>query len=195
MSPGSLYARQVLYHWATSLAQNSVAHFFNSLKLIFFENFYHFYIYLHVHTLFGPHTPPPRLPGRTHSALLFSNFVGENIRDSKKNKAFLLVLELKTLRCWKQKHKRENLDKAISLDQEGASVCSLLLSNTRAQNGRQWLLLIPLAELYLPLTWDLSRSKVHNLPRLAKRLRGWVRTCSLAGNGIVHNPEKEARTL
>jgi hypothetical protein len=29
----------------------------------------------------------------------------------------------------------ENLDKAISLDQEGASMCSLLLSNTQAQNG------------------------------------------------------------
>jgi hypothetical protein len=29
----------------------------------------------------------------------------------------------------------ENLDKAISLDQEGASMCSLLLSNTQAQDG------------------------------------------------------------
>jgi hypothetical protein len=29
----------------------------------------------------------------------------------------------------------ENLDKAISLDQEGASTCSFPLSNTEAQNG------------------------------------------------------------
>jgi hypothetical protein len=29
----------------------------------------------------------------------------------------------------------ENLDKAISLDQEGASMCSLQLSNTQAQDG------------------------------------------------------------
>jgi hypothetical protein len=30
---------------------------------------------------------------------------------------------------------KENLDKAISLDQEGASLCSLPLSNTQAQDG------------------------------------------------------------
>jgi hypothetical protein len=29
----------------------------------------------------------------------------------------------------------ENLDKAISLNQEGASMCSLQLSNMKAQNG------------------------------------------------------------
>jgi hypothetical protein len=29
----------------------------------------------------------------------------------------------------------ENLDKAISLDQESTSMCSLLLSNMQAQNG------------------------------------------------------------
>jgi hypothetical protein len=29
----------------------------------------------------------------------------------------------------------ESLDKATSLDQEGASMCSLLLSNMQAQNG------------------------------------------------------------
>jgi hypothetical protein len=35
--------------------------------------FYHFYIYLHVYTLFGPHPlPPTPLLGRTCSALLFS---------------------------------------------------------------------------------------------------------------------------
>jgi hypothetical protein len=36
--------------------------------------------------------------------------------------------------------------------------------------------------LHLPLTWDLFRSKVHDLSRLAKRLRGWVRAHDLAGN-------------
>jgi hypothetical protein len=36
---------------------------------------------------------------------------------------------------------------------------------------------------YLPLTWDLSRTKVHNLSRLAKRLG--VRAYSLAGNGDI----------
>jgi hypothetical protein len=50
-----------------------------------------------------------------------------------------------------------------------------------AQNDRQWLFLISLAQLHLPLTWDLSRSKVHNLSQLAKRLRGWVRACNLEG--------------
>jgi hypothetical protein len=51
-----------------------------------------------------------------------------------------------------------------------------------AQNGWQWLLLISLTQLYLPLTWDLSRSKVHSLSRIAKRLRGWVRAYNLVGN-------------
>jgi hypothetical protein len=42
-----------------------------------------------------------------------------------------------------------------------------------------------LMQLYNPLTWDLSRSKVHNLYQLAKRLRGWVRVCNLASNGTI----------
>jgi hypothetical protein len=37
-------------------------------------------------------------------------------------------------------------------------------------------------QLYLPLTWDLFRSKVQDLPQLAKRLRGWVRALNLVGN-------------
>jgi hypothetical protein len=40
-------------------------------------------------------------------------------------------------------------------------------------------------QLYLSFTWDLSRSKVHNLSRLAKRLGGWVRGYSLAGNEVI----------
>jgi hypothetical protein len=72
----------------------------------------------------------------------------------------------------------ENLDKAISLDQEGASMCSLLLSKHKST---KWLTVGPpyIPDALVPgLTWDLSRSKVHNLPRLAKRLEGWVRAYS-----------------
>jgi hypothetical protein len=36
--------------------------------------------------------------------------------------------------------------------------------------------------LYLPLTWDLSRSNVHNLSRLAKRLKEWVMAHNLGNN-------------
>jgi hypothetical protein len=45
--------------------------------------------------------------------------------------------------------------------------------------------------LYLPLTWYLFRSKVHNLSQLAKRLGGWVRAHNLAGHesrGRNRNP-------
>jgi hypothetical protein len=87
----------------------------------------------------------------------------------------------------------ENLDKAISLNQEGASMCSLPLSNMQAQNGWQWLLLISLTQLYLPLTWDWSRSKVHSLSWLAKRLGGWVRAYSLAGNGVVQESGRRSK--
>jgi hypothetical protein len=87
----------------------------------------------------------------------------------------------------------ENLDKAISLYQEGASMCSLQLS--KHANTKRWLLLISLMQSCLPLTWDLSRSKVHTLPRWLKGL----------GDGLGHivwwamesyrNPEEEARSL
>jgi hypothetical protein len=45
-------------------------------------------------------------------------------------------------------------------------------------------------QLYLPLNWDLSRSKVHKLSWLAKRLGGWARAIEL-----YRNPEEAARTL
>jgi hypothetical protein len=44
--------------------------------------------------------------------------------------------------------------------------------------------------LYLPLTWDLPRSKVHNLSQLAKRLGGWVGAYSLAGNGVIQESRR-----
>jgi hypothetical protein len=85
----------------------------------------------------------------------------------------LPLLELITPQCWKQTHKRENLDKEISLKQKGISKCSLTLSK---HTSTKWLRVappyIPDTELYLPLTWDLSRSKVHNLSRLANRPEG-----------------------
>jgi hypothetical protein len=53
-------------------------------------------------------------------------------------------------------------------------------ANTEAQNGWQWLLLISLRQLYLPLTWDLSiQVKGSQSSQLAKRLGGWVRAYSL----------------
>jgi hypothetical protein len=68
--------------------------------------------------------------------------------------------------------------------------------DTWAQSGQQWLLLISLAQLYLLLTWDLSRSKVHNLFQFAKKLKGWVRACNLAGSkGLYQNLEEETGTL
>jgi hypothetical protein len=67
---------------------------------ICFEFFYLF-IYSYVHTLFGPFLPlapralplsppTPLLPGKTCSAL-FSNFLGEDISNNKKDIAFFLV--------------------------------------------------------------------------------------------------------
>jgi hypothetical protein len=50
-----------------------------------------------------------------------------------------------------------------------------------------------LMQSYLPLTWDLSRSKVHSLSQLAKRLGGWVRAYSLAGNGVVQESERRSK--
>jgi hypothetical protein len=61
------------------------------------------------------------------------------------------------------------------------------------QNGWQWLLLISLIQLYLPLTWDLSKSKVPSLSQLAKRLGGWVRACSLAGNGVAQESGRRSK--
>jgi hypothetical protein len=71
----------------------------------------------------------------------------------------------------------------------------LQLSRHTSKNGQPWLLVIFLMQLYLHLTLDLSRSKVHNLSRLAKRLGGWVRAYSLVGMNSYRNPEEEAKTL
>jgi hypothetical protein len=82
----------------------------------------------------------------------------------------LLMLELITFWCQKQTHKRQKiLTRQFSLDQEGASLCSLLLSK---HAGTKWLTVaLPyMMQSYLPLTWDLSRSNIHNLSFLPKRV-------------------------
>jgi hypothetical protein len=48
-------------------------------------------------------------------------------------------------------------------------------------------------QLYLPLTWDLSRSKVHSLSWLGKRCGGWVRACSLVSNGVVQESGRRSK--
>jgi hypothetical protein len=51
------------------------------------------------------------------------------------------MLELIALYCQKQTHKSQgNLDRAISLDQEGASMCSLQLSK---HTSTKWLAVAP----------------------------------------------------
>jgi hypothetical protein len=47
--------------------------------------------------------------------------------------------------------------------------------------------------LYLPLTWYLFRSKVHNLSQLAKRLGGWVSACNLVGSETVQESGRRNR--
>jgi hypothetical protein len=72
--------------------------------------------------------------------------------------------ELQTLWCWKQTHERQKILTRQFLFIKWVQACTYSSwADTRAQNGWQWLLLISLTQLYLPLTWDLSRSEVHNL--------------------------------
>jgi hypothetical protein len=89
----------------------------------------------------------------------------------------------------------ENLEKAISLDQEGASMCSLPLSNIQAQNCWQWLLLISLMQSYLPLTWDLSSQRFTVFPNWLKGLGGGLGHAVWQAMELYRNLEEEARTL
>jgi hypothetical protein len=94
---------------------------------------------------------------------------------------------------------RKNLDKAISFDQKGTNMYSLQLSR---HSCTKWLTVASpysLTQLYLPLTWDLSRSEIHSLPQLAKSLGGWVRA-QIGGQfsqtmELYKNPEEETGTL
>jgi hypothetical protein len=93
------------------------------------------------------------------------------------------LLEWKTLQCWKQTYERQKILTRQFLLIKWMQVCSYSSwVDMWAQNGWQWLILIFPVQLYLPLTWDLSRSKGHSLSQLARRLRGWVRAHNLAGN-------------
>jgi hypothetical protein len=71
--------------------------FLNHLVDLLLGFFYCLFIYLYVHTLFGPSLlpvpslspPPPSLPGRTCS-VFFTSFVEEKTSDNKKDKIYLL---------------------------------------------------------------------------------------------------------
>jgi hypothetical protein len=88
----------------------------------------------------------------------------------------------------------ENLDKALSLDQEGGSMCSLPLSNTQAQNGWQWLLLISLTQLYRPLPGFKVQGS-QSFPNWLKGLGDGLGHTVWRAMGSYRNPEEEARTL
>jgi hypothetical protein len=89
-----------------------------------------------------------------------------------------------------KRHKRDrgNLDKAISFDQKDACMYSLRPSRHVSTHGQQWLLLISLTQLPLPLVLDWFRSKVQNHSQLTKGLRGGLRHmvwwAVFMGNGI-----------
>jgi hypothetical protein len=85
----------------------------------------------------------------------------------------------------------ENLDKAISFDQKGASTYLLPLSR---YVSTKW---PTVASPYIP---DTVVSRICPCQRftislVTKRLGGWVRAYSLAGNGVVQESKEEARTL
>jgi hypothetical protein len=89
----------------------------------------------------------------------------------------------------------ENLDKAIFSWSRG---CKRVLTPAKQHAITKWLTVAPpyiSMQSYLPLIWDLSRSKVHNLSRLAKRLGGWVKACSLVDSGVVQESGRRRRTL
>jgi hypothetical protein len=87
----------------------------------------------------------------------------------------------------------ENIDKATSLDQEGASMCSLQLSK---HTSTKWLTVAP---PYIPDTvipaphLGFVQVKGYNLSRLAKRLGGWIRACSLVGNGVIQESGRRCK--
>jgi hypothetical protein len=85
------------------------------------------------------------------------------------------LLEVITLRCQKQTHKRLKILTIFSWSRGCKHVLTLAKQHASTKCW-QWLLLISLTHSYLPLTWDLSRSKVHNLPDWLKGL----------GDGLGH---------
>jgi hypothetical protein len=88
----------------------------------------------------------------------------------------------------------ENLDKAIFSWWRGCKHgLTPAKTNKKTHNGWQWIFLISLMQLDLHLTWDLSRSKVHNLSWFAKRLGRWVKACSLVGNGVAQKSRRRSK--
>jgi hypothetical protein len=87
----------------------------------------------------------------------------------------------------------ENLDKAISLDKEGASMCSLPLSK---HASTKWLTVAPprVPDPVVPAP-HLGFVQVRGSQafRLAKRLGGWVRAYSLVGNGVVQESGRRTK--
>jgi hypothetical protein len=89
----------------------------------------------------------------------------------------------------------ENLDKAISLDQEDLSMYSLQLNK---HASTKWLAVAPpyIPDSVVPASHlGFVQVKVHSLPRLAKRLGGWVRAYSLADNGVVQESRRSRDPL
>jgi hypothetical protein len=87
----------------------------------------------------------------------------------------------------------ENLDKAISLDQEGASMCSFLLSK---HTSTKWLTVAPsyFPDAIIPVSHlGFVQVKVHSLSQLAKRLGGWVRAYSLVGKRVVQESGRRSK--
>jgi hypothetical protein len=96
------------------------------------------------------------------------------------------LLELLIPQYQKQTHRRQKIKRVQTCAHSS-------WANMQAQNGWQWLLLISLRQSYLPLTWDLSRSKNHNPSRLAERLGGCIRACCLGGNGVVQESRRRSK--
>jgi hypothetical protein len=97
------------------------------------------------------------------------------------------LMELKTLWCWKQTHKsRENLDKAISFDQKGASMCSLHLRkhiNTKRPT---------VDSPYIP---DAVVPAPHNLSWLVNRIWGGLWHTVWQAMELCRNPEEKVKIL
>jgi hypothetical protein len=71
-----------------------------------------------------------------------------------------------------------------------------MLTPAKQHTSTKWLTVAPpyIPDAVVPaLTWDLSRSKIHSLSQLAKKLGGWVRVCSLVGNGVVQEPRRRSK--
>jgi hypothetical protein len=87
----------------------------------------------------------------------------------------------------------ENLDKAIFSWSRG---CKHVLTPTKQHTSTKWL---TVASPYIPDTvvpaphLGFVQVRGSRSPRLAKRLGGWVRACSLVGNGVVQESGRSSK--